>query len=811
MVDIKTKYHFIGIGGIGMSGLARLLLAQGLQVSGSDQNTSYVTQGLEASGACVQYGHSEDHVPQGATVIYSSAIQDDNPEYQIAKTQNLKLMHRSDLLAKLSDPYERLSIAGTHGKTSTSSLLAWVLQEGGYASSFCVGGIPLNFGVNAQLGLGKYFVVEADESDGSFLKTPSLGAIVTNLAYDHIDYYGDESTQAKAFAKFLSQVKCKELLFWCGDDEALCRLAPQGVSYGYSSHCDAKVTFLRQEGWHVFFEIQWQGKCYSQIALAQVGRHQALNGAAVFILALSLGVPEAAIRRALMNFQGVKRRCERKGHRQNIEVIDDYAHHANEVQATLEGLKQAVGDRRLVVLFQPHRYSRLKACFSKYLLAFDKADKVIITDVYAAGEIPLEGLSGQHLAQELLKRGVDACYAPWETLVEQATATIMPHDIVVTMGAGSITNVGDTILSRLDRKDKKTWKVGVIGGGVSGEHRVSLESASSVAQALDRTCYEVEEFVILPNGRWITGKGLLQKVAAGDSCDMKAPSEEAFLSPQVLQAMQSCDLFFPVLHGPYGEDGTIQGLFEMLERPYLGPNYRSCAVFMDKAMTKKLAMHHGIKTAPFVEIKKSSWEKNKSRYDKQVANTLGFPCIVKPVHTGSSLGVACVQDTESLERAILQAFLHDDHLLVEKKMVGREIEFAVVGLHEIQVASPGEILTEGKIYDFAGKCGPIPMPTSIQADISHEKIEEGKALAQAVFESADGSGFARVDFFLDADGQYWLNEVNPIPGFTKISLFAKMWEQEGIPFSQLLDRLVIVALARHRERQRVNTTLEASL
>lgn len=808
MSDTATKYHFIGIGGIGMSGLARMLLAQGQKVSGSDQSPSYVTQALQACGAHVQYGHSEDHVPQGATVIYSSAIRQDNPEYKTAKTQHLTLMHRSDLLAKMSDSYERLSVSGTHGKTSTSALLAWTLHESGYASSFCVGGIALNFGVNAQLGLGKYFVVEADESDGSFLKTPSKGAIVTNLAYDHLDYYGDEATQTAAFAKFFSQVEGKEHLLWCGDDKALCQLKPQGISYGYLPHCDAKVTFLRQEGWQVWFEIEWRGKKYQNIVLAQVGKHQALNAAAVFVLALTLGVQEEAIRRAFATFQGVKRRAERKGTVQNIEVVDDYAHHANEVQATLAGLRQVAGDRRLVVVFQPHRYSRLKACFSKYLSAFDKADHVIITDVYAAGEAPLEGFSGQNLAHALVQQGRRASYAPWDTLVERVEKEVLPHDLVVTMGAGSITGVGDALLSKLAQGDKKRWTIGVIGGGASGEHHVSLESASSVAAALDRSCYDVQEFVILRDGRWVTGNGVLQRFASGNACDGQEAQEKAFLSPKVLQAMQACDLFFPVLHGPYGEDGTIQGLFEILGRPYLGPNYRSCAVFMDKAMTKKLAMHHGIKTAPFVEIKRSAWQQDEEGWCKKAIASLGLPSIVKPVHTGSSLGVACAEDPESLRQAICQAFLHDDRILVEKKMVGREIEFAVVGLHELHVASPGEILTQGKIYDFAGKCGPTPMPTDTKAKLPCEKIEEGKALAKAVFESADGTGFARIDFFLDADGQYWLNEVNPIPGFTKISLFAKMWEQEGVSFAKLLDRLVILALARHREQQ--STPVEAT-
>lgn len=296
-----------------MSGLACILLKKNITVSGSDIAFSYVTEALTQAGAQVHLGHASHNIPVGATVVYSTDIKKDNPEYIAALEQKCVMMHRSDLLFHLMKGYKTLAVTGTHGKTTSSSLLTWVMKQTGKDPSFAVGGMISQLNSNAGYGVGDYFVAEADESDGSFLRYPPFGAIVTNIDTDHVNHYGSMDKLTEAFNHFLHQVENKDFLFWCGDDPRLQKIHPHGISYGYGKNCQVRLSQFIQKGWNISFNIDFNGKHYKEIQLPLIGRHHALNGAAVFCLALNLGLTEEEIRKAFLSFGGVKRRCEKRG------------------------------------------------------------------------------------------------------------------------------------------------------------------------------------------------------------------------------------------------------------------------------------------------------------------------------------------------------------------------------------------------------------------------------------------------------------------------------------------------------------------
>lgn len=447
---IKKRYHLIGIGGIGMSGLASLLYERGHEVSGSDLTANSLTETLKTLGVKVWIGHDAKHLPEDATVIYNTDIRESNPEYAQAKLLGCPLLHRSEMLANLMHEKSGLAVTGTHGKTTTSSLLAWVLHRANKTPSFCIGGILPAFSSNAKSGEGEYFVAEADESDSSFLKYHPEGAIITNIDFDHMDHFKQEKQLLSAFGQFLAQVKRPDLLFWCGDDPLLASLKPSGVSYGRGPGNLCRGSAFRQEGWKSFFDVEYEGEHHANIELNAIGEHNMLNATAVFGLGLRLGIDPAQIREGLKTFCGVKRRVEMLGEHASILFLDDYGHHPNEIITTLQGIKTAIGKRRLVVAFQPHRYTRTRDCWNEFATAFGQADELILTDIYTAGELPIPGIDALSLLKEIWKQSdVRAKYLPYEEIAAYLLATLHPMDVVVTVGAGSITKIGPSLLEKM--------------------------------------------------------------------------------------------------------------------------------------------------------------------------------------------------------------------------------------------------------------------------------------------------------------------------------------------------------------------------
>ncbi len=446
-------FHFIGLGGIGMSALARVLLQRGCKVQGSDASGSSLLAQLEKEGAKVRVGHSADWIDRGMAVVYSTDIKESNVELIKARELGLPLFHRSAMLDCLMEGKKSLLVTGTHGKTTTTALLSAALCEAGWDPSFVIGGILRSMNANGKAGKGEFFVAEADESDGSFLRTAGYGAIVTNLEDEHMNYWGSEERLDDGFRKFFDQTEKGEHLFWCCDDARLAKVAKKGISYGFSETAELHVMNYRQAERGIAFDLSWRGKDYKGIELSLFGRHNALNGSAVFGLGLSLGVSEQSLREAFCNFSGTLRRLECKGEAGGVTLYDDYGHHPTEIAATLKALRERVRDRRLCVVFQPHRYTRVRDLFNEFLDCFEDADSVILTDIYSAGEAPIEGASTENLFERMRQKlGRKLQFIPRQELEAGIAQIVKDKDVVLTIGAGDVTRAGLPILEILKNK-----------------------------------------------------------------------------------------------------------------------------------------------------------------------------------------------------------------------------------------------------------------------------------------------------------------------------------------------------------------------
>lgn len=443
-----TRYHLIGIAGIGMSALCRLLLQRGDEVSGSDLSKGSAVEALKKLGATIYSFHDSAHIQRAEVVVYSSSIKPTNPEFIEAKRRQLKLQHRSDLLDEFTKGKKPLLVAGAHGKTSTTALLVALLSHSRKDPSFAVGGYLGKDFINASLGKGEEFILEADESDGSFLKTPSYGAIVTNVDIDHLDYWKSKEALWDAYARFIDQVQCKDCLFVCEEDPFLKELSYKGGhTYGLSKAANLRIYDLFHEGFKSQFSLEWNGESLGSFELPMQGKHYVLNATAAIGLALQTGAQLDLIKEGLRSFSGVKRRLEWKGSVEGIDVFDDYAHHPAEIQATLTALKQAFPTRRCVAVFQPHRYSRLECLFKEFSTSFGAAHHCIITDVYAASEMPIIGIDAKALLSVM--KHPSAVYFSKEDLIKALLQDVKPQDIVVMMGAGDITECSSQFVSAL--------------------------------------------------------------------------------------------------------------------------------------------------------------------------------------------------------------------------------------------------------------------------------------------------------------------------------------------------------------------------
>jgi UDP-N-acetylmuramate--alanine ligase len=443
--------HLVGIGGAGMSGIARVLLSRGILVSGSDLKWSPGLGKLEAAGASVSIGHASGNIGRPDAVVVSSAIPPGNPEVAAARERGIPVLARAQVLAALMRDRRGIAIAGTHGKTTTTSMVAVVLERAGFDPTYVIGGDLNESGSNARSGGDDLFVAEADESDGSFLLLSPDIAVVTNVDDDHLDFYANREEIEAAFVTF-----CRNAgrVVACGDDDAVRRVLHQSeseaITYGEGARNDVIVESVevRRDGGRCRVRIDGESV---DVAISLPGRHYLRNAAAAITVAKLVGVPPDEAARALSAFTGVRRRFEERGSRGGALFVDDYAHHPAELAATL-GAARADGMRRIIAVFQPHRYSRTSALYRELGASLSNADVVVVTDVYGAGELPVPGISGKLVIDALLEGapGKRAIYLPRRSDVASFLAReIRPGDLVLTLGAGDITMVGDETMARL--------------------------------------------------------------------------------------------------------------------------------------------------------------------------------------------------------------------------------------------------------------------------------------------------------------------------------------------------------------------------
>ena len=448
--------HFVGIGGAGMSGIAEILVNLGYRVSGSDQKRGESVERLERMGAKVFTGHDASNIEGAHVVVYSAAVSRDNVELQTARQRQVPIIGRAEMLAELMRLKYGIAVAGTHGKTTTTSMVGAVLAEGQYDPTIVVGGRVANLGSNARLGQGEFLVAEADESDGSFLKLAPTIAVVTTIDAEHLDHWGSLEAIQDGFRTFVNKVPFYGAAVLCLDQPNIQMLLPHVekriITYGLESGADLVARRLVLSGMTSRFEVFQRGTRLGECVLQIPGRHNVLNALAAIAVGLDLEIPFATIQRALAGFAGVQRRFQIRGTAGGVTVVDDYGHHPVEIRATLAAAKAGF-DCRVVTVFQPHRYSRTLHLRQEFLTAFNQADVLVVMDIYAAGEPPMPGVSAADLADGIRAHGhrnVIYLGSDRERVVEHVCEISRPGDLVLTLGAGDVSQLGPDILRRLD-------------------------------------------------------------------------------------------------------------------------------------------------------------------------------------------------------------------------------------------------------------------------------------------------------------------------------------------------------------------------
>jgi UDP-N-acetylmuramate--alanine ligase len=459
------RIHFVGIGGIGMSGIAEVLLNLGYKISGSDLKSSAVTERLASLGAHTFEGHDAANVAGADVVVTSSAVSMDNPEVAEARRLHIPVIPRAEMLAELMRLKYGIAIAGMHGKTTTTSMVAAVLAAGGLDPTVVVGGRVDALGSNARLGKSQYLVAEADESDRSFLKLSPILSVVTNIDREHMDCYRDMHDVRRTFLEFMERVPFYGLIVGCNDDPTLHRLLPRAhrrvTTYGTARGSDFLINLERPQSLADStaghrpvsrFGVTYKGKDLGVFTLHVPGTHNVLNATAAIAVGTALGIPADQIRTALDSFRGVDRRFQFRGVVGGVSVVDDYGHHPTEIRATLAAARQC-GFRGVHVIFQPHRYTRTRDLMDEFATAFTDADSLLVLDIYAASEMPIEGVTAEALARRIAEKGHrSAIYAP--SFAEASAAAALQAqagDLIITLGAGSVSQVGPMVLEKLEK------------------------------------------------------------------------------------------------------------------------------------------------------------------------------------------------------------------------------------------------------------------------------------------------------------------------------------------------------------------------
>jgi len=448
------KVHFVGIGGIGMSGIAKVLRNLGFKVTGSDIKPTEITEKLKEIGIDVFYDHKPENVKGASVVVYSSAVSENNPEILYAKSKGVPVIPRAEMLAELMRMKYSICVSGSHGKTTTSSIIGEILEGAGLDPTIVIGGIVKGADMGSKLGLGEYLVAEADESDRSFLFLFPTLAVITSIDEEHLDCYPDLLSIKKAFSDFASRVPFYGAVIGCIDDanveEVLSGCHRRVITYGIEKEALLKAWGINLNRDYSSFNVSWKDKTLGRVRLKLLGRHSILNSLAGIAVGIELGIDFSHIKASLERFEGVKRRLEIKGEKGGIVVVDDYGHHPTEIKTTLEALRLRFKENRVITVFQPHRYTRTFYLFREFGSAFKDTDILIITDIYPAGEKPIKGVTAGLIVDSVKECNKPAEYIKgFEEIVEYLLRILRKGDVVLTLGAGNIWQIGEMLLSRL--------------------------------------------------------------------------------------------------------------------------------------------------------------------------------------------------------------------------------------------------------------------------------------------------------------------------------------------------------------------------
>lgn len=778
-------YHFIGIGGMGMGTLALLMLAKGYVVSGSDLKEGELTRQLTEKGARIHIGHDVRNLEGADCVIYSSAITTSNPEMFHAVSQHMPILRRAELLAELVNKEVGVTVAGAHGKTTTSSMASLLLIKAGLKPTTAIGGIVNNGeGYNANLGIGRHIVAEVDESDGSFLFFSPHFSIITNIDAEHLDYYHTFDKIKEAYAMFVERTVPGGVVLACGDDKNLRPIveasARRTVFYGFGDGNDWIATNIHCDAKGASYDCYHQASMIGHFELSIPGKHNVLNSLAIVALGYELKIDIGIIQETLYSFGGVKRRFQSKGDIGGVMVVDDYGHHPTEIAATLQTAK-TLDPKRIITVFQPHRYTRTKFLLNEFSTCFNLADYLILTDIYAASEKPIEGVSTAILEDKIREvRPGNLTYLKKEDIVDFLVNMVQPGDLVLTLGAGDVTNISDDIVRRIEQKCRQQYllgvqvpspervksfgTIGVMMGGCSSEREVSLRSGTAIAKAL---------------------------IEAG--CTVKSmdlTSEKPDVVREWIKAF-NIDVAFLAVHGRFGEDGSIQTILDGLGIPYNGCGSAASAVAFDKHAAQQLFEQKKVLAPKTITL----FDQNGSDLEKIICDLGGFPLFVKPASEGSSIGVSSACDIKSLKTAISEAFKYGARVLIQECISGKELTVGIIGETALPVV---EICPDDAFFDYQAKYKKQTTRYIVPADLAPGVAARVQEEALKAYRALGCEGFGRVDVLLDKRQEPYVLEINTLPGFTATSLLPKAARAAGLDFQQLCLTLVDMAYGKKK-------------
>jgi len=735
-LDQARSFFLVGVGGAGMSGIARLLLAKGCKVKGSDSTPTALTEELSRLGVDVHIGHSGAGIEAGDAVVFSDAIDlKCSPEYARAQELGVHVYRRSQALGWLLQGLKVIAVTGTHGKTTTTGMVAAGLRAAGMDPTIVVGAEVPELGSAVVVGKHPWAVVEACEAYDSFHDLDPDVVVLTNLELDHVDFHGDYQSLLASVMRFVRRIPFKGALIHSTQRGA----AEAAALLGRNQKAYDETTF---------------GQLAPGLVLSTPGSHNLSNAAAALLACIEAGADPALAAAGIAKFQGAERRLQEvctdtlagREDEPTVTVVDDYAHHPTEIAASIAALRERYLGRRLVVVFQPHLYSRTKDQYEAFASALSAADLVVMTDIYPAREEPLPGVSSLRIVEALT---CPFAYVPSRHLLPREVRRLSePGDVVVGMGAGNISDFVPAFVNEMARG--RVRRVAVIAGGDSPEREVSLHSGRAVLGALQRLGYDA---YLLDIADLLLGKGDLSQLTSD-----KRP-----------------DLCFLAVHGVRSEDGALQGLLECAHVPYTGSGVLANALAMDKEMTKQALARENIPIAKGVLVREGDdlpqWP---------------APLVVKPNAQGSTVGLTFVKQDSEVGAAAEKAFVYGGEVLVEEFLEGPEITVPCLGDRAL---APIEIVAGSGEYDFATKYTPGEATKHCPARISDEDTRKAQEHAVKAVRALGCKGVTRTDMIVTSRGPVVL-EVNTLPGMTGTSLVAISAQNAGMTFDDLVEWMV---------------------